>query len=102
MNVLTLIQRHPLLHADLRSLGLTHKSVAGVAQNLSAQLGGDPAENLCFVLSGLNCREFLDVVSAGAVAEEAGISETLAQSAVNTIAPWIDRFEMQTNDLYVK
>ena len=102
MNVLTLIQRHPLLHADLKNLGLGSGALSALASSLTTQLGGDPGKNLCFVLSALNCQEFVRIVSAAEVAAEAGISPTLARTAVATIAPWVDRFEMQEIGINVK
>ncbi len=92
MNIMTLIQRHPLLMADLRNLGLSHRHLDDMAENISTQLGGAPDFNLCYVLTALDCKEFIRSIDINAVAQFMKIRPSLAQSAVLTLAPWVGRF----------
>ena len=92
MNIMTLIQRHPLLMADLRNLGLSHSHLDDMADNISTQLGGAKDFNLCYVLTALDCKEFVRSIDIHAVANFMNIAPSLAQSAVLTLAPWVGRF----------
>ncbi len=91
MNLAQLIRHHPLLHADLCSLGLSSGNILTVADQISAQLGTVNG-NLSQVLEQLDRRSFVHAVDAKRVALDAGISPALAQASVFTIAPWVERF----------
>ncbi|MCR9261442.1 MAG: hypothetical protein NXH95_17110 [Pseudomonadaceae bacterium] len=93
MNVVNLIEQHPLLHADIRAYGLPPAKITGIARDISAQLGSADG-NLCHVLNGLSTRDFVKRINAGVVATENGISAPLAQSIVLTLAPWIGQFQI--------
>ena len=93
MNVVNLIEQHPLLHADIRAYGLPPAKITGIARDISAQLGSADG-NLCHVLNSLSTREFVKQINAGSVATENGISAPLAQSIVLTLAPWIGQFQV--------
>lgn len=95
MNIHSLIARHPLLHADLCDLGLSHIQVHHVAKEICCQLVGTSEFNMCYVLSALNCTDFVKALDATQIAGYAGIHPSVAQSAVMTIAPWVDRFRLQ-------
>ena len=89
-----LINRHPLLFADLQGLGLSHSQVDGLAGELCTQLGGSRDFNLCYVLAALNRADFMRAVDISAIADRLSINPALAQAAVMTIAPWVDRFRL--------
>ena len=96
MNLAQLIRHHPLLHADLRSLGLSYGNILSVADQISAQLGTVNG-NLSQILERLDRRSFVHAVDAQSVAQHAGISTALAQASVFTIAPWVERFRLATH-----
>ena len=98
MNVYTLIQQHPLLHADLKNLGITSCTLRQVAADLSAQLGpdsNDSGHNLSYVFAALDRRTFVRLVNTRRLAEAGQIQPAKAQSIVLLIAPWIDAFALQ-------
>lgn len=95
MNVSSLIKQHPLLTADLQNLGLNNRTLNVVADDISAQLGGNRSPNLCYVLSTLSCGEFVQAVDTTKIADEANISPAIAQAIVQTIAPWVDNFQLR-------
>ena len=95
MNLNLLIERHPLLHADLRNLGLSYRHVLAVGRRISAQLGGING-NLSHVLERLDRAGFVAAVDVQDIASEAGITPALAQASVFTIAPWVERFRPTT------
>ena len=96
MNVMTLIRKHPLLGADLHNLGVANTTLNEVADTVTEQLGGSRDYNLCYVLSTLNSREFVRCIDVHALAKRARIPESLAQSIVLTIAPWVNQFKVDT------
>ncbi len=91
MNLNLLIERHPLLHADLRNLGLSYLHVLAVGRRISAQLGGMNG-NLSQVLEGMDRAGFVAAIDVKDIAADAGITPALAQASVFTIAPWVERF----------
>lgn len=93
MNVVTLIEQHPLLKADIRAYGLPPAKIKTLALGISAQLGSAEG-NLCNVLNGLSTREFIQQINAGEIAAQSGISPPVAQSIVLTLAPWIGQFQV--------
>ena len=95
MNIMSLIHQHPLLFADLKNLGLSHDELQTLAHTVTLQLGGETDHNLCYVLAALNCSEFIRLADTGEIAQSAKIAPSLAQSAILTIAPWIDRFQLR-------
>lgn len=95
MNIMSLIHQHPLLFADLKNLGLSHTELRNLAQTVTIQLGGERGNNLCYVLASLDCREFARLTDPSEIARRAQIAPSLAQSAILTIAPWIDRFQLR-------
>ena len=95
MNIMSLIHQHPLLFADLKNLGLSHSELQTLARTVTVQLGGQNENNLCYVLAALDCREFVRLADTTEIAERASIAPSLAQSAILTIAPWIDRFQLR-------
>ncbi len=99
MNVMTLIRQHPLLHADLANLGLNSHALNTAAARITEQLGGDSDHNLCFVLSALDCQDFVSLVDVADVAGHAGLSNPLAQSLVFILAPWVGKFCIDTPGL---
>ena len=96
MNVVTLINRHPLLRADLLACGLTAAAVQRVAMQISTQLGS-PDGNLCHVLHTLSTRDFVHAIDTQQVAQQTGIPAPVAQSVVLTLAPWVGRFQLTAN-----
>jgi hypothetical protein len=96
MNVLTLIDRHPLLRADLHAYGLPNTQVDHVAAAISEQLGGVDG-NLCHVMATLSTKEFVHAVDTRAVADGANLSPSLVQSIILTLAPWIGQFKVTSN-----
>ncbi|MEM7000992.1 MAG: hypothetical protein AAF529_09400 [Pseudomonadota bacterium] len=95
MNIQSLIHQHPLLFADLRALGLSLTHLNKIAANLSAQLGGAPDFNLCYVLAALDGREFTRAIDVRELAAKSEITSALAQAVVLTIAPWVARFRLR-------
>ena len=95
MNFVTLLQQHPLLRADLKSLGLSHNHMQDAAAEISGQLGGNAQYNLCYVISALNSKEFVRVIDTALLAERINVSPSLAQSAIMLFAPWVDQFQLQ-------
>ena len=94
MNIMNLIQQHPLLYADLKSLGLATTTIRELADTLSVQLGGRPDFNLCFVLTALDSRDFVHSIDIAEVSKKMGLAPSIVQSAVLTMAPWVDRFRL--------
>ena len=92
MNIMNLIQQHPLLFADLKSLGLPTITIQRVADEISVQLGGSKDFNLCFVLSALDRRGFMEATNVAEIAKVTSLPPSLVQSMVLTVAPWVDRF----------
>ncbi len=97
MNFVTLLQQHPLLRADLKSLGLSHNHMHNAAVEISSQLGGSEQFNLCYVMSALNRKEFVRVIDASLLARQLGITPSLAQAAVMMFAPWVDEFHLHAS-----
>ncbi len=95
MNFVTLLQQHPLLRADLESLGLSHNRMQDAAVEISGQLGGEAQYNLCYVISALFSKEFVRMIDAASLAKRVNITPSLAQSVILVIAPWVDRFQLQ-------
>lgn len=95
MNIVTLLQQHPLLCADLKNLGLSRRHMHNAAIEISQQLGGNQEFNLCYVLAALNSREFVRTIDAAPIATSLDISAALAQSIVLMIAPWVERFQLK-------
>lgn len=95
MNIMSLIHQHPLLFADLKNLGLSHAELNALARTVTMQLGGESDHNLCYVLAALDCNEFIRLADTSEIATRAKIAPSLAQSAILTIAPWIDRFQLR-------
>ena len=83
MNIMNLIQHHPLLFADLKGLGLPTITIQRVADELSMQLGGSKDFNLCFVLSALDRRRFLDATDVAEIAK----ATSLPRSSDLVLAP---------------
>lgn len=96
MNVINLIRQHPMLSADLQSLGLPHTRLVALADNISAQLGGGYQQNLYQVLSALTSTDFVRRVNVSTLASDSDISPVLAQSAILMIAPWVGQFHSAT------
>ena len=96
MNVTTLINRHPLLRADLQTFGLAPSVVKQIAVHISSQLGS-PDGNLCQVFHALSTRDFVHAIDVNRVAQHVGIPAALAQSIVMTLAPWVGRFQLGAN-----
>ncbi len=96
MNVMTLIEQHPLLRADLYAYGLPNSTVTDVAHAISEQLGG-AHNNLCHVLAQLSTREFVRRVDTRQLAEGTDLHPPLAQSIVLTLAPWVGQFKVGCN-----
>jgi len=94
MNVMTLIRQHPLLYADLKNLGLNSEALNAAARQISAQLGGAPGSNLCYVLSALSSHEFVQLINAAEVATESDTTPAVAQSMVFMLAPWVGQFQV--------
>ena len=94
MNITTLIRQHPLLLADLKNLGLTHRQLNTLALIVGEQLGGNANYNLCYIFAALTTREFVAAVDVQALATHLNTSPALAESAVLMLAPWIGRFEI--------
>lgn len=94
MNVMTLIKQHPLLYADLKNLGFSGKTLDAAAEQISAQLGGAPGSNLCYVLSALSSEEFVQLINPAEVATESATTPAVAQSMVFMLAPWIGQFQV--------
>ena len=74
MNIMTLIQRHPLLRRDLMDLGIDRPRLNQIAASITRQLGGTdgdrpgsaetPAPNLCFVLHRMDRSRFVSSIDA--------------------------------------
>ena len=96
MNIMTLIERHPLLRADLYAYGLPNAKIATLAAAISAQLGCQQS-NLCQIFAALSTREFVQAVDTRALADGANLPPCLTQSIVLTLAPWIGRYEIDGN-----
>lgn len=96
MNVTTLINRHPLLRADLQAFGLAPAVVKQIAVHISSQLGS-PDGNLCRIMHALSTRDFVRAIDANRVAQQAEIPAAVAQSIVMTLAPWVGRFQLSAN-----
>ena len=94
MNIITLLQQHPLLCADLENLGISRQHMYDAAEEITRQLGGNGSFNLCYVLAALNGKEFVRSVDSRSIAEQLDLSPSLAQSMVLLIAPWVERFEL--------
>ncbi|MEM7080369.1 MAG: hypothetical protein AAF513_17260 [Pseudomonadota bacterium] len=92
MNVVHLISQHPMLNADLQRLGLPNTRLRALAENITAQLGGDQDQNLYDVLAQLSSREFVLQVDTRNLAKAVDVSPVLAQSAIYMIAPWVGQF----------
>ncbi|MEM9620435.1 MAG: hypothetical protein AAF993_02220 [Pseudomonadota bacterium] len=91
---MTLIRRHPLLYADLKNLGLSADALQAAAQQISQQLGGRPGSNLCYVLSALSSREFMQLIDAQQVATQSSTAPAVARSMVSLLAPWVGQFKV--------
>ena len=96
MNVMTLIEQHPLLRADLYAHGLPNSKIDAVADAISEQLGG-AHNNLCHVFAQLSTREFVRRVDTRQLAEGTQLHPPLAQSIVFTLAPWVGQFKIGNN-----
>ncbi|MEM7100745.1 MAG: hypothetical protein AAF541_20955 [Pseudomonadota bacterium] len=94
MNIMNLIQQHPLLFADLKGLGLPTTAIHRIAKEISVQLGGSEEYNLCFILTALNSDEFVANTNVAEIANHTHTPACLVQSVVLTLAPWVDRFRM--------
>ncbi len=96
MNVTTLINRHPLLRADLHAFGLAPGMMKQIAVHISSQLGS-PDGNLCQILHALSTRDFVHAIDANQVAQQVGVPAAVVQSVVMTLAPWVGRFQLSAN-----
>ena len=98
MNMMNLVQQHPLLYVDLQNLGLATTTIHALADQMSIQLGGDTQFNsdlnLCYTLAEMDKRQFVQAVDVAALAKNANVSTSLAQAAIFTLAPWVDRFRL--------
>ncbi len=95
MNVMRLINQHPLLRAELHQLGIANTTLRDVADQLDRQLGGHSNYNLCYVLSTLTGREFARSIDIAHLAQRVPLAPELLQSIVLIIAPWIEQFRME-------
>ena len=93
MNVLTLIHQHPLLQADLIHQGLPYKALAPLAHNIALQLGSS-VDNLSQVFATLTYAQCMEQLDSNLLAQESGISTPLAQSVLQSVATFIDHYEI--------
>ncbi|MEQ8692278.1 MAG: hypothetical protein RIC89_15765 [Pseudomonadales bacterium] len=94
MNLVSLLDRHPLLRADLTQLGLSIPDIQDVARLITLQLGGSTELNLCYIMADLDREAFVRSVDVTPIATQLEISPSLAQSAVLLFAPWIEQFQL--------
>jgi len=100
LNVLTLIQQHPLLQADLVHQGVPYKTLGPLADSIALQLGSS-ADNLSQLFSKLTYAQCMDALDAGQVAQASGISAPAATAALQSVAAFIDEYELHPCAPYV-
>ena len=92
MNIGTLLENAPGLMDAIKDAGVPEEKIPDFGKEVTNQLSSEDGFDLSSMLTNMDADSFMEKMNIGAIAGKLGISTSVVQTALATLAPQIAKF----------